>query len=81
MTAYRVKVNEETPAGAEILADMEYGYYSEPAEPIRETDMRERSHLYRGLARGFRDVREIMEGKQPRVTIEEFFDELRNSGY
>ena len=35
--------------------------------------------LQKSLKSGFNDVREIIDGKQERTTIDEFINELRNS--
>ena len=39
---------------------------------------RKKSTMYRRLESGFRDVREIVDGKQKRQTIDEFLNEIRN---
>jgi hypothetical protein len=38
-----------------------------------------KSKVRKSLKSGFKDVREIMDGKQERTTIDEFINELRNN--
>jgi hypothetical protein len=79
MATYQIHVNEKKALGKSIVALLKsmpeavtFGMPFAPAKP-------KKGELYNNLNTAFRDVREIMDGKQKRVTLDEFLDELRNS--
>jgi hypothetical protein len=43
---------------------------------VESHDFSSKSTLYKSLESGFRDVREILDGKQKEVTLDEFLNEL-----
>jgi hypothetical protein len=80
MATYQVYINERMAFGKSILAMLQ----SAPVEAVTiesppKKGRQKKSKLYKNLQSAFRDVREIMDGKQPRVTLDEFLNEIRNS--
>ncbi|MCL2072699.1 MAG: hypothetical protein FWH18_02165 [Marinilabiliaceae bacterium] len=68
---YQIRINESMPLGQSIIALLR----SAP-EVVSFT---ENSKIENSLKSGFKDVREIIDGKQKKTTIDEFINELRNN--
>jgi hypothetical protein len=80
MATYQVHINESLPFGRNLLAML----YSAPTEAVTVKSLPaktkpEDTALYKNLQEAFRDVREIIDGKQARVTLDEFLNDIRNS--
>jgi hypothetical protein len=79
MATYQIHVNEKMTVGknlVELLRSMpEAVSFETPVERVKPR----RGKLYKDLDRSLSEVRDIMDGKQPCVTIDTFLDELRNN--
>jgi hypothetical protein len=71
MATYQIQINERTQAGKGLLAIMKAS-----PEIVISIKPAKKSRLYKSLESGFRDVREILDGKQKEVTLDEFLNEL-----
>jgi hypothetical protein len=75
MATYQININERTQLGKGIVALLKAASGAVSFEmPVQKTS--EKSVLYKNLESGFRDVREILDGKQKKQTLKEFLDEL-----
>jgi hypothetical protein len=75
MSTYQIQINERTALGKGFLAMLK----SAPSDVVTfETPQKpaKKSRLYKSVESGFRDVREILDGKQKEVTLDEFLNEL-----
>jgi hypothetical protein len=75
MSTYQIQINERTSLGKGFLAMLKLA----PSDVVTfETPFRpaKKSRLYKSVESGFRDVREILDGKQKKQTLREFLDEL-----
>jgi hypothetical protein len=75
MATCRIQINERTSLGKGVLAMLKsvpsgVVIFETPSKPTKK------SRLYKSLESGFRDVREILDGKQKKQTLREFLDEL-----
>jgi hypothetical protein len=79
MATYQIHVNERMTLGKNLIGLLrsmpEAVSFETPAEQTKP----KKSKLYKDLDCAFREVKEIMDGKRKRVTIDEFLNELRNS--
>jgi hypothetical protein len=73
INTYQIQVNESVPLGQSIIALLKSASEVVSFSTIR-TDKVQKS-----LKSGFKDVREIIDGKLERTTIDEFINELRNN--
>jgi|GEM_PF-2058692 len=80
MNSYQIQINESVPLGQSIMALLRSatGVVSFNMQKT-ESFANQNDKLQKSLRSGFNDVREIVDGKQKRTTIDEFIDELRNS--
>jgi len=78
MNSYQIQINENVPLGQSIIALLrsatEVVSFKKTEKAVSQHDK-----LQKSLKSGFHDVREIMDGKQERTTIDEFINELRNN--
>jgi len=80
MNTYQIQINESVPLGQSITALLrsatEVVFFN-----VQETGkiVAQNNKLQKSLRSGFNDVREIIDGKQKRTTIDEFINELRNN--
>jgi hypothetical protein len=82
VTTYQIQIDSSVPLGKSILALLKSAGDAVTLKAVRTKSVakaEEHSPLYYRLQSGFRDVREILDGKQKRQTLDEFLDELRNS--
>ncbi|GHV67115.1 hypothetical protein FACS1894199_11920 [Bacteroidia bacterium] len=77
MATYQIHINERTLLGKSILALLKSAVEAVSFD-IRTTKKVavEKSDIYKNLESGFRDVREILDGRQKKQTLKEFLDEL-----
>jgi hypothetical protein len=79
MATYQIYVNERIAVGknlVELLRSMpEAVSFEMPAGRVKP----KRSTLYNDLDGSLHEVKEIMNGKQQRITIDAFLDEIRDS--
>jgi hypothetical protein len=73
INTYQIQVNESQPLGQSILALLK------SASDVVSFDYARNDKLHKNLKSGFSDVREIIDGKQERTTINDFINELRNN--
>ena len=73
VNTYQIQVNESQPLGQSILALLR------SASDVVSFNFEPNSKIHKSLKSGFSDVREIMDGKQERTTLNEFINELRNN--
>jgi len=80
MNTYQVQINESVPLGQSIIALLRSAteVVSFSVQKTGKTDSRN-DKLQKSLRNGFNDVREIIDGKQKRTTLDEFINELRNT--
>jgi hypothetical protein len=76
MATYQIHINERTQLGKGIVALLKSASEAVSFEIPSKKVAAEKSALYKSLESGFRDVREILDGKQKEVTLDEFLDEL-----
>ena len=80
MNTYQIQINESVPLGQSIVAllrsatDVVSFNVQKTEKTVNQNDK-----LQKSLRSGFNDVREIIDGKQKRTTIDEFINELRNN--
>jgi len=70
---YQIQINESVPLGQSIIALLR------SASDVVSFDFNRNNRIQNSLKSGFKDVREIMDGRQKRTTIDEFINELRNN--
>jgi len=70
---YQIQINESMPLGQSIIALLR------SASDVVSFDFSRNNKIQKSLKSGFKDVREIMDGRQKRTTIDEFINELRNN--
>ena len=80
MNTYQIQINESVPLGQSIIALLKsatdvVSFNVQKTEKVVNPN----DKLQKSLNSGFKDVREIIDGKQERTTIDEFINELRNS--
>ncbi|GHT14569.1 hypothetical protein AGMMS4956_12640 [Bacteroidia bacterium] len=76
MAAYQIQINERIVLGRSILALLQ----SVPdAVSFNKTATPKHSKHYYELKEAFQDVKEMMDGKKPKRTLDELINELRNS--
>ena len=80
MNTYQIQINENVPLGQSIIALLRSAtevvfFNTQKTEKIVSRNEK----LQQSLRNGFSDVREIIDGKQERTTIDEFINELRNN--
>ena len=80
MNNYQIQINENVPLGQSIIALLRSAT-EVVSFNVPKTDMTigQNDKLQKSLKSGFNDVREIIDGKQKRTTIDEFINELRNT--
>jgi len=80
MNSYQIQINESVPLGQSIMALLRSAT-EVVSFNVQKTEnlVNQNDRLQKSLRSGFNDVREIIDGKQKRTTIDEFIDELRNS--
>ena len=80
MNTYQIQINENVPLGQSIIALLRSAteVVSFNVQKI-QNPATQSNKLQKSLKSGFKDVREIMDGKQKRTTIDEFINELRNN--
>jgi len=80
MNSYQIQINESVPLGQSIIALLRSatGVVSFNVQNTEKT-VNQNDKLQKSLRSGFNDIRETIEGKQKRTTIDEFINELRNS--
>jgi len=76
MNTYQVQINESVPLGQSIIALLRSAteVVSFSVQKTEKTDSRN-DKLQKSLRNGFNDVREIIDGKQKRTTIDEFIND------
>jgi hypothetical protein len=78
MATYHIRIDEKKALGRSIVALLksvpEAVSFEKPARQSQTTHRK--GPLYKSLESAFRDVRDIMDGKQKEVTLEEFLNEL-----
>jgi hypothetical protein len=75
MASYQIRINERTSIGKEILTKMQ----SSPEVFSFEKNLQAKpakSKLYRDLQCAFREVKEMVDGKRPKKTLQELINEL-----
>ena len=70
---YKIQINESVPLGQSIVALLR------SASDVVSFHALRNDKLKKSLKSGFKDVREIIDGKQKKTTIDEFINELRNN--
>ncbi|MDR3327892.1 MAG: hypothetical protein LBT04_07225 [Prevotellaceae bacterium] len=79
MATYQVQINERTSMGKHILAMFsaipDVVSFEKTAKPTKAKE----SKVYKSIASGFRDVRDILDGKQKGQTIDELLYELQGN--
>ena len=75
INTYQIKINESLPLGQSIIALLK------SASEVVSFNTYKNEKIDRSLKSGFKDVREIIDGKQKRTTIDEFINELRNNNH
>jgi len=73
INTYQIQVNESQPLGQSILALLR------SASDVVSFNFEPSNKIHKSLKSGFSDVREIMDGKQEKTTINDFINELRNN--
>ncbi|MDR1526883.1 MAG: hypothetical protein LBS46_04330 [Dysgonamonadaceae bacterium] len=78
MAIYQIQINERTSIGRSVLAMLSAipeVVTFEKAKPAKV----EKSKVNKSIAGGFRDVRDILDGKQKGQTIDELLYELQSN--
>ena len=70
VNTYQIQINESVPLGQSIIALLRSASGVVSFSSIRS------DKVQKSLKSGFKDVREIIDGKQERTTIDEFINEL-----
>ena len=80
MNTYKIQINESVPLGQSIITLLKSAteVVSFNVQKTEKT-VNQNDKLQKSLRSGFNDVREIINGKQKRTTIDEFINELRNT--
>jgi len=73
INTYQIQINESIPLGQSIVALLR------SASDVVSFNSAQNDNIHKSLKSGFKDVREIIDGKQKRTTIDEFIHELRNN--
>jgi hypothetical protein len=76
MATYQININERTQLGKGIITLLKSAVEAVSFETPATKVVQQKSALYKSLDSGFRDVREILDGKQKEVTLDEFLNEL-----
>ena len=80
MNTYQIQINESVPLGQGIIALLRSATEVVSINMLQaEKTINQNDKLKKSLNSGFNDVREIIDGKQKRTTIDEFINELRNT--
>ena len=77
INTYQIQINEGVPLGQSILSLLRSASGVISFKSVRPPARN--AKIQRSLKNGFKDVREIIDGKQERTTIDEFINELRNN--
>jgi hypothetical protein len=76
MAAYQIQINERTAVGKNLLTQLR-------AVPdvvtLKKAPRPKHSKLYYDLKEAFQDVKDMMDGKKPKRTIQELICELRSN--
>ena len=73
INTYQIQINESVPLGQSIIALLK------SASEVVSFHSTRNDKVQKSLKSGFKDVREIIDGKQERISIDEFINELRNN--
>ena len=73
INSYQIQINESVPLGQSIISLLK------SASDVVSFQSARSDKVQKSLKSGFKDVREIIDGKQERTTIDEFINELRNN--
>ncbi|GHT61753.1 hypothetical protein AGMMS50239_13350 [Bacteroidia bacterium] len=76
MATYQININERTQLGKGIITLLRSAAEAVSFEMPDTKVVQPKSTLYKSLESGFKDVREILDGKQKEVTLDEFLNEL-----
>jgi hypothetical protein len=76
MAVYQIHINEKTQLGKSIIALLKSASDIVSFEITKKQKIAKKSFLYKGTESGLKDVREILEGKQPKKTLKEVLDDL-----
>jgi hypothetical protein len=83
MATYKIQINERTSVGKYILAMLSAApetviFEKEKVKKEKQAKAKaEEERIYQSIASGFRDVRDILDGKQKGQTIDELIHELQ----
>ena len=80
MSTYHIRINENVPLGHSIIALLRSAT-EVVSFNVQETKnaVVQNNELQESLRNDFNDMREIIDGKQKRTTIDEFINELQNN--
>jgi len=80
MNSYKIQINESVPLGQSIISLLRSATEVVSFD-VQKTEkiVNQNDKLQKSLRSGFNDVREIIDGKQKRTTIDDFINELRNN--
>ena len=76
MAIYQININERSQLGKGIITLLKAATEAVSFETPATKAVQQKNTLYKSLDSGFRDVREILDGKQKEVTLDEFLNEL-----
>jgi hypothetical protein len=76
MATYQININERTQLGKSIVALLKSATDTVSFTVPAKQETPPKSVMYKRLESGFKDVREILDGKQPKRTLKELLDEL-----
>ena len=79
MASYQIHVNERMAVGRNLIGLLRSMPEAVSFEAPAERTKPKKSRLYKRLDCAFREVKDIMDGKRKRVTLDEFLDELRDN--
>jgi len=77
MATYHIHINERMTLGKSLISLLKLAPEVVTFEPtVKKQATPQKSELYKSLESAFKDVREIMDGKQKKQTLREFLNEL-----
>jgi hypothetical protein len=76
MATYQININERTQLGKSIVALLKSATDAVSFNVSAKQETLPKSAMYRRLESGFKDVREILDGKQEEITLDDFLNEL-----